>query len=44
MKYDIYLLLGDDGVYNSKFIETVNSLEQAEDRVAELRAETGCSA
>lgn len=44
MKYDIYLLLGDDGVYNSKFIETVDSLEQAEDRVAELSAETGCSA
>lgn len=44
MKYDIYLLLGDDGVYNSKFIETVDSLEQAEDRVAELRAENGCSA
>lgn len=44
MKYDIYLLLGGDGVYNSKFIETVDSLEQAEDRVAELRAETGCSA
>lgn len=44
MRYDIYLLLGDDGVYNSKFIETVDSLEQAEDRVAELSAETGCSA
>lgn len=44
MKYNIYLLLGEDGVYNSKFIETVDSLEQAEDRVAELRAENGCSA
>lgn len=44
IKYNIYLLLGGDGVYNSKLIDTVESLEQAQDRVAELEAENGCGA
>ena len=43
-KYGIYLLQGEDGVYNSVLIDEVDSLEQAEDRVAELRAETGSDA
>ena len=44
IKYNIYLLLGGDGVYNSKLVDTVESLEQAQDRVAELEAENGCGA
>ena len=44
IKYNIYLLLGGDGVYNSKLVDTVDSEEQAQDRVAELEAENGCGA
>lgn len=44
IKYNIYILEGGDGVYNSQLIDTVDSEEQAEDRVAELSAETGSNA
>ena len=40
-KYNVYTLAGEDGVYNSNKVDTVDTIEQAEDRVAELRAETG---
>ena len=42
--YKVYTLVGDDGVYNSYEVDTVETEEQAEDRVAELQAETGNSA
>lgn len=42
-KYAIYATYGEDGVYNSKLIDTVDSEEQAVDRVAELQA-TGVGA
>ena len=37
-KYAIYATYGGDGVYNSKLVDTVDSEEQAVDRVAELQA------
>lgn len=42
-KYNIYATYGGDGVYNSKLVDTVDSEEQAVDRVAELQA-TGVGA
>ena len=42
-KYAIYATYGGDGVYNSKLVDTVDSEEQAVDRVAELQA-TGVGA
>lgn len=42
-KYAIYATYGGDGVYNSKLVDTVDSEEQAIDRVAELQA-TGVGA
>ena len=43
-KYNVYTLTGEDGVYNSHKVDTVDTIEQAEDRVAELNAETGNNA
>ena len=43
-KYNVYTLSGEDGVYNSNKVDTVDTVEQAEDRVAELNAETGNNA
>ena len=42
-KYAIYATYGGDGVYNSKLVDTVDSEEQAVDRVAELQS-TGVGA
>lgn len=42
-KYAIYATYGGDGVYNSKLVDTVDSEEQAVDKVAELQA-TGVGA
>lgn len=42
-KYNIYATYGGDGVYNSKLVDTVDSEEQAVDRMAELQA-TGVGA
>ena len=42
-KYNVYATYGGDGVYNSKLVDTVDSEEQAVDRVAELQA-TGVGA
>ena len=42
--YNIYVVRGGDGVYHSELVTTVEEPEQAEDRVAELQAETGCGA
>lgn len=42
-KYAVYATYGGDGVYNSKLVDTVDSEEQAIDRVAELQA-TGVGA
>lgn len=42
-KYAVYATYGGDGVYNSKLVDTVDSEEQAVDRVAELQA-TGVGA
>lgn len=42
-KYAIYATYGEDGVYNSKLVDTVDSEEQAVDRVAELQT-TGVGA
>ena len=43
-EYNVYLLVGGDGVYNSELVCTVTSKEQAEDKVLELQSETGCNA
>ena len=43
-KYNVYTLNGEDGVYNSNKVDTVDTVEQAEDRVRELNAETGNNA
>ena len=43
-KYNVYTLSGEDGVYNSNKVDTVDTVEQAEDRVRELQAETGNNA
>lgn len=43
-KYNVYTLNDEDGVYNSNKVDTVDTVEQAEDRVAELNAETGNNA
>lgn len=43
-KYNVYTLTGEDGVYNSHKVDIVDTIEQAEDRVAELNAETGNNA
>lgn len=42
-KYNIYATYGEDGVYNSELVDTVDSEEQAVDKVAELQA-TGVGA
>ncbi len=42
--YKVYTLVGDNGVYNSYEVDTVETEEQAVDRVAEIQAETGNSA
>lgn len=44
-RYNIYTI-SEDGynIYNSHKVDTVDTLEQAEDRVSELRAETGMGA
>ena len=42
-KYAIYATYGGDGVYNSKLVDTVDSEEQAVDRVGELQS-TGVGA
>lgn len=44
IKYNVYVLAGGDGVYNSHLIDTVDSEEQAVDRVAEVGAEEGSNA
>lgn len=41
VKYNVYTLTGADGVYNSRKVDTVDSQDQAVDRVAELNAENG---
>lgn len=43
-KYNVYTLSGEDGVYNSNKVDTVDTVEQAGDRVRELQAETGNNA
>lgn len=44
-RYNIYTI-SEDGynIYNSHKVDTVDTLEQAEDRVSELKAETGMNA
>lgn len=44
IKYNVYVLAGGDGVYNSHLVDTVDSEEQAIDRVAEVGAEEGSNA
>lgn len=41
IEYNIYTISGGDGVYNSHKVDTVETEEQAIDRVSELEAETG---
>ena len=41
IQYNIYVLLGEDGEYISSKVDTVETEEQAIDRVSELKAETG---
>lgn len=41
IEYNIYTISGGDGVYNSHKVDTVETEEQAIDRVSELKAETG---
>ena len=44
IEYNIYTISGGDGVYNSHKVDTVETEEQAIDRVSELEAETGSGA
>lgn len=44
IKYNVYVLAGGEGVYNSHLVDTVDSEEQAVDRVAEVGAEEGSNA
>lgn len=44
IEYNIYIISGGDGVYNSHKVDTVETEEQAIDRVSELEAETGSGA
>lgn len=44
IKYNVYVLAGGEGVYNSHLVDTVDSEEQAIDRVAEVGAEEGSNA
>lgn len=43
-RYGVYVTCGENGNYSSKLVDTVDNEEQAQDRVAELQAETGCGA
>ena len=44
IEYNIYTISGGDGVYNSHKVDTVETEEQAIDRVSELEAEMGSGA